>query len=283
MAQQTVFPYKRTMKLAVIGTGQMGRAIVSGLLKNKVFSGDQIIGVEKMEAARDAFLNLNKKLRCTTSIQESCNEASVILLSVKPQQFNEVLSELAAVNQLSTKLVLSIAAGITLERIQQTLGKNIPIIRAMPNTPVLVNKGVTAFAGNFCVTEENFLVAEKIFGSTGCAYRVNENILDTVTALSGSGPAYFYLFADCLRQAAAARGLDAEMALEMAARTALGAATMLLETKKSPTELIAQVRSKGGTTEAALLSFEKLGLADLCDKAVEAAWKRSQELATGSS
>ncbi|MFH1067929.1 MAG: pyrroline-5-carboxylate reductase [bacterium] len=272
------------MKLAVIGTGQMGRAITSGLLMNKVFSANQIIGVEKMDAARDTFLSLaSDQLSCATNIEDGCREASVVLLAVKPQQFSEVLSELAKIDQLATKLFLSIAAGVTLERIQQALGKDARIIRAMPNTPVLVNKGVTAFAGNVRATEEDLRVAEKIFGSTGCAYRVKEDVLDTVTALSGSGPAYFYLFVDCLCQAAAARGLKPEMALDMAARTALGAATMLLETKKSPAELIAQVRSKGGTTEAALRVFEERGLAPLCEAAVDAAWKRSKELASSSS
>lgn len=266
------------MNLAIIGTGNMGRAIVVGLVRKKVFKPEEIIGADKIEEAKNSFLAIEKGLRWGGGdLELVCREADVIFISVKPQQLAEVLPRLVVKEK--KHLYLSIAAGVPLAKLESFLGKDAKIVRAMPNTPALLGQGVTAFAGNLSVDDKDLQLAEKVFASVGSCYRVPEEMLDAVTALSGSGPAYFYLFIDCLREAAEACGLDPKISLEMASKTALGAAEMLLTTGKSPEELITQVRSKGGTTEAALKSFEDSKFDLVCQRAVDAAWKRASELA----
>ncbi|MFZ5807082.1 MAG: pyrroline-5-carboxylate reductase [Verrucomicrobiota bacterium] len=263
--------------LAIIGTGNMGRALTSGLVSKKIFRPSEIIGVDPVEAAQTEFLKISPELRWAKTPKEACAKASIILIAVKPQQIGEVVPQL----ENPQSLYLSIAAGVTIQKLESLLGNTPRIVRAMPNTPALLGCGVTAFAGNAHATSDDLTLAEKIFSAISHTYRVSEEELDAVTALSGSGPAYFYLFIDHLRKAAEAKGLNPKISLEMISRTAFGAAQMLLQTNQSPEKLISQVKSKGGTTEAALNAFSQQNFESLCARAFDAAYLRSKELSQG--
>lgn len=264
------------MKLSIIGAGKIARALVSGLLREG-FSPTDIIGVARSEESRKEFLTLNSRLGWTNTVTGAVEQADVVILAVKPIQFVEVVPPLAAWRK-ANQLFISVAAGITISRLEGWLGSEAKIIRAMPNTPCLIGQGVIGLSSNSAAREEDIARAEKLFLSVGKVFKVKESLMDAVTALSGSGPAYFYLFVDCLRQAGVTHGLDPADALAMAIQTALGSASMLKETDVAPDKLIEQVKSKGGTTEAALDSFAESGMAQIVLKAFTAAVERSQEL-----
>lgn len=282
------------MNLAILGTGKMARAIVSSILSasnrlsnEKNGSIDQIIGVGRNDASRDAFLALESqrnRLHWTAKIDEAIQNADVVLISVKPQQMEKALSELAAAvfHSKLDRLYLSIAAGITLDWIElkflQAGLQNMRLIRAMPNTPITIGYGVTALVAGKYVRDRDRDFCEMLFGAGGKVYWTEEEKMDIVTALSGSGPAYFYKLIEALAAAAKKAGLKPSIALEMAAVTARGAAEMVLQTKHSPYELILQVASKGGTTAAALAELDQAGWSQVCQNAFEAARKRAGEL-----
>jgi len=265
------------MTLAIVGAGKIARAITGGLLQRGDYQAADIIGVARSESSREAFLAISPNLRWSTSPQEAVRDAVVILLAAKPFHFPELIPTLASFVS-PEKLFISVAAGITLEKLEGWLGHQAKIIRAMPNTPALVQQGVTGICPNTAATREDLLRASALFEAVGKVFVVPENLMDAVTALSGSGPAYFYLFVQYLQKAAVDAGLPPETALSMAIHTASGAACMLEKTQLPPGELISQVKSKGGTTEAALNSFHISGLAETVKKAFDAATLRSQEL-----
>ena len=265
------------MKVAVIGTGKIGCAITQGLIRSGLAKTADITGVARSELSREKFLAVHADLNWTTDIVQGVFNADVVLLGVKPAQILQILEKLAPAKP--STLYISVAAGVTLANMQSVLGKSARLVRAMPNTPVVVGEGVTAFTVAGGVSPEDVRWLQKMFGALGKAYEVTEAELDAVTALSGSGPAYFYVFIKALESAAVSEGLRSSLAREMAAQTALGAATMLLQGRASPDELIAQVKSKGGTTEAALNVFESKQLEITVMEAVTAAANRARELA----
>lgn len=267
------------MPLVLIGTGRIGCAIVAGLLKKKVLPPQEIIGVDQSPEARRHFQSLHEGLAWCDSTEEAVRQADQVLIAVKPQQIGDALPHLKT--RAHKALYLSVAAGITLARLQEGLGNKARIIRAMPNTPALLGMGATAYAGNEHTTDGDLKFAAKLFGAVGYSCHVEESDLDAVTALSGSGPAYFYLFVDLLRKAAVERGLKEKVALRLASQTALGAAHMLIETGMTPSQLIEQVKSPGGTTEAGLKALSGEGIERACRAAIEAACQRSHELSSG--
>lgn len=265
------------MTLAIVGAGKIARAITGGLLQRGDYQAADIIGVARSEASREQFQAISPQLRWKTSPQEAVQEADVVLLAVKPYHFPELMPTLAPFVS-PKKLFISVAAGITLGKLEGWLGSQTKIIRAMPNTPALVQQGVTGICANKAIRSDDLNRASSLFEAVGKVFIVEENLMDAVTALSGSGPAYFYLFIQCLQQAGVSHGLPPETALSMAISTATGAATMMEKTKLSPEELIIQVKSKGGTTEAALNSFQASALSEIVKKAFDAAALRSKEL-----
>jgi len=266
------------MRLAVIGTGKMGRAIVSGLLSRQIVPAGNITGVSKDEDSKKSFLQLDPagKLTWTDSISRAVEGAEVILLSVKPFQMREVLKELGA--QAKQALFVTIAAGLRVESYESILGAGARIARAMPNTPVTLGAGVTAYAPNSACTSQDLALIEAIFGSVGYCYRVEEIQLDAITALSGSGPAFIYRIIEALAAAGVKEGLSPEQALPIAAQTLLGAARMIQESGATPDVLVNQVVSKGGTTEAGLKVLESSALPEILRATIAAAAKRSREL-----
>ncbi|HET8708012.1 MAG TPA: pyrroline-5-carboxylate reductase, partial [Pseudomonadales bacterium] len=207
-------------------------------------------------------------------------EGAVVVLAVKPQQMAQVVSELAPVLQKTQPLIISIAAGITSERIQQWAGYDAAVVRCMPNTPALVLTGATGMFANAKVEEHQKQLAKSILGAVGIALWVpQEDQLDAVTALSGSGPAYFFLVMEAMMAAGKQMGLDDASVRQLTLQTALGAAQMAITSADDPAELRRKVTSPGGTTEQAIKTFEEGGLRELFSKALLAAERRSKELA----
>ncbi|MBU3665052.1 MAG: pyrroline-5-carboxylate reductase [Chthoniobacterales bacterium] len=203
-------------------------------------------------------------------------QSDVIVLCVKPKDAAGVLSPLR--RELDGKLLVSIAAGISIASMQSAVGAGCRIVRVMPNTPVMVGKGASAYACGGGVTATDTDNVQKIFGSAGRAFRVEEGMLDAVTGLSGSGPAYVYLFIEALAEGGVAAGLPRELALALAVQTVSGAAEMVEATKMSPAQLRDMVTSPGGTTVEGLAALDRAGFAAAVKDAVVAAAKRSEEL-----
>jgi pyrroline-5-carboxylate reductase len=206
--------------------------------------------------------------------------ADVVVLAVKPPQIVSVCRHLAAHLQPST-VVVSVAAGIPLAAMEEVLPFGTPVVRVMPNTPLLVGQAMSVMSPGASATEEHLSLAEKLLGSVGRVVRLPESQMDAVTALSGSGPAYVFLLVESMVDAGVLLGLPRPIATELAVQTALGAATMLRETGEHPAMLREGVTSPGGTTAAALRELERGGLRAAVLAALEAARDRSRELANG--
>jgi pyrroline-5-carboxylate reductase len=272
-------------KLGFIGAGNMAEALARGLLENKVFKAAELIASDVDPARRRKFKS-SLKIEVTTDNLKVLNSSRAVLFAVKPQTIDAVLTELGRADGgaprkggLASKLFVSIAAGVTLNRLERALGGRARVIRVMPNAPAMVGQGMAALVRGRNATRADETFALKIFRAVGDAVALkDEAMLDAVTALSGSGPAYVYLFAKSLADAAVAQGLPAELALRMALKTIRGAEENMRRSPMAAAELIRIVASPGGTTEAALKQFGADGFSDIVARAVKAATERSREL-----
>lgn len=265
-------------KITFIGGGNMARSLINGLLmdNNQV----QICVADPDESQLDGIRQNWANVTTTSNNLEAIDQVDVVILAVKPQIMSEVLKSLATIAQQQKPLFISIAAGITEANIADILGAEIPIVRCMPNTPALVQSGATGLYANQYVSAEQHDLAESIMRAVGITvWMQEESLLDAVTAVSGSGPAYFFLVMEAMQAAAEKLGLPAEEAKLLILQTALGAAKLALESSDSPAELRKKVTSKGGTTEAALAKLIDGGLPELFDTALQAADQRAKELA----
>lgn len=264
--------------IAFIGAGNMARSLIVGLLQDQA---NVILRVaDPDEHQLDAIRKHWPEVTTTTDNVEAMQGAHVVVLAVKPQIMREVTENLANAAQLSRPLFVSIAAGIREEALNRWLGGNQAIVRCMPNTPALVQAGATGLYANPQVSDLQRSAAESLLRAVGITVWFNdENQLDAVTAISGSGPAYFFLVMEAMQTAAEQLGLRPEEAHLLIVQTALGAAKLALESDELPGELRQKVTSKGGTTEAALNVLTVGGLHDLFAQALQAAANRSRELA----
>jgi pyrroline-5-carboxylate reductase len=258
-------------KLAILGGGKMGEALLAGLLRD-VLTPSEVLIVEKDEK-RATYLE--HKYGVAIGDLGGAAEASTVLLAVKPYDVEALLGQLPLG---PTNMVISIAAGVSSARIEHALPAPVPVVRCMPNTPALVGQGVTAISAGRHATEEHLSAAEVLLGAVGTVVRVPEAQLDAVTALSGSGPAYFFLVVEALIDAGVAAGLQRALAADLVVQTALGSATMLAETGEHPVALREAVSSPGGTTVAGIGQLEAHGIRAAFADAVEAAARRSKEL-----
>jgi pyrroline-5-carboxylate reductase len=264
-------------RVAFIGGGNMGRAIVGGLISRGHAPG-AIIVAEPLEALRVA-LARDFGVNVTMDNAAAVAVADVVVLAVKPQQMKAVVQPLAGILTTRRPVLLSIAAGITTQSLGRWIGAEIPMVRAMPNTPALVGRGATGLFATPAATPADRALVESLLAATGMvAWVEEESLLDAVTALSGSGPAYFFLLLESLEQAGTRLGLPAELARRLAIETAAGAAELARTATVDPATLRSQVTSKGGTTERALQVFMEGGLPALVDGALVAAATRAQEL-----
>jgi pyrroline-5-carboxylate reductase len=269
--------------LGFIGGGNMAEALAHGLIQHKLFKPADII-VSDVAPDRRRKLARTLKVATTADNTEVLRESSALLLAVKPQTIDDVMSELAAAlaKGAKGKLFISIAAGITIDRLTRGLGKRARVIRVMPNAPVMVGHGMAAMVRARGATPADEKFALKIFNAVGDAVALkDEKLLDVVTALSGSGPAYVYLFAKAMSDAAVSEGIPRELAIRMALKTIRGAEHLMRESKRDAADLIRAVASPGGTTEAALRRFAEHGFSDIVAAALHAASDRSRELGRG--
>jgi len=263
-------------KIAVIGAGNMGGAIARGILKGGLFRPEEVVLCDTIaEKAEDLARELQVNTFATAS--EAGKAASIVLIAVKPQTMEQCLLELRDAVDAS-KLIISVAAGITTDFIGGRLGDGTRVVRVMPNTPALVGAGASAICSGKYATGEDIAESEQIFAALGKVYRFDESMMDAVTAVSGSGPAYLFLFAECLEKAAINAGLPEGEAAGLVAQTLFGAAKLLIESSEPASALRARVTSPGGTTEAAVKVFDECGFEQGIVAAVARALDRAKEL-----
>ena len=267
---------EKDAKLGFIGAGNMATALIKGLIHSGTYNRDQLMASDREKGVLDA-MSSQFGITCTGSNGELVRECSMIVLSVKPQNIRDVLAEIKG-EMRNDQLVISIAAGIPLSVIRGVLEKDMPLIRVMPNTPALVQKGVSALAGSDLTGPEHMALARHIFSAVGETVAVDESMMDAVTAVSGSGPGYVFRMMECMVQAAVSAGLEEETSMGLVVQTFLGAAHLAKESEDSLSMLREKVTSPGGTTAEGLATFDRLGLKEMTVKAVEAACRRSVEL-----
>jgi len=264
--------------LTVLGGGNMGRALIGGMLRRGTRPEHITVG-ESVEAARDA-LSADFGVQCTADNAAAVEPASIVVVAVKPQVAGAVLTPLQPIFQRSRPLVISIAAGIRLAALETWCGAGVPVVRAMPNRPALVGAGATGLFAPPSVSSAQREVAERVMQAVGEVIWVTaEDDLDVVTALSGSGPAYFFLLAELLTQGAIDLGLEPAAARRLAIATLHGAGQLAHAGDGDLARMRAEVTSKGGTTEAAVKAFEAADLRGIVARALEAATRRGRELA----
>lgn len=266
------------MRVAVLGGGVMGEALVSAVLRSGVDRAD--VAVSERSAARAGELADRYGVRTTQGAPDAVAGAGVVVVAVKPKDVGEVLAE-AAPALADGALVVTVAAGLPIAYYEARLPAGTPVVRVMPNTPVLVGQGASAISPGTTATAEHLERVEGLLAATGLVLRVAEHDLDAVTAISGSGPGYVFYLVDALAEAGVLLGLTREQSLELATATFRGAAAMLSETGEPPTVLRERVSSPGGTTVAALRELDAHGVRAAVLAAAEAARDRSRELAAG--
>ncbi|HEY9634196.1 MAG TPA: pyrroline-5-carboxylate reductase [Coleofasciculaceae cyanobacterium] len=270
-----------SIKLGVIGGGVMGEALLSRLIAQKLYRPDEIVVSEPQAPRREFFVQ--KYGVKVTADNRAAAASDVLLLAIKPQVFNAVATELTQADagtirlQEHRPLVVSILAGVSLSQLEAAFGHQ-PVIRAMPNTPATVGAGVTAIAPGKAVKPNHIEQATAIFQSVGEVVEVPEHLMDAVTGLSGSGPAYVAIMIEALADGGVAAGLPRAIASKLALSTVLGTAQLLQETELHPAELKDRVTSPGGTTIAGITQLERAGFRSAVIEAVLAAKERSQQL-----
>jgi pyrroline-5-carboxylate reductase len=263
-------------KLCIIGGGKMGGVLTQGILSRQLFTARDVTVSDVVPERLQELAGLYG-VNTSEDNRTAAGTADIIILAVKPQGMESVLRGLAGFIR-ENQLVISIAAGISTGFIEERLDGSMRVLRAMPNTPALVGAGITALAGGTKIQEDDLALARDIFSAVGAVVEVKEDLMDAVTGLSGSGPAYVFVIIEALADAGVHMGLDRKTSLQLATQTILGAARLCLESGKHPAELKDMVASPGGTTIAGLRALEEGRLRATLMAAVEAATARSRQL-----
>ncbi|MSU36192.1 MAG: pyrroline-5-carboxylate reductase [Pedosphaera sp.] len=264
------------LTIGFLGAGQMATALARGFLSAGLVAADRLWASDISPAAREAFAR-ETRATVTASNLEVARASSVLVLAVKPDQVTDLLGEIRPAGS-AAHLVLSIAAGVPLSRLEAAAWPAARVIRVMPNTPALVGASASAYARGSAATAADVELAQRLLGSVGLALEVKEKLLDAVTGLSGSGPAYVFQIIEALSDGGVAAGLPRDIATRLAAQTLLGAAKMVLETGQHPASLKDAVCSPGGTTIEGVHELEKGGLRATLMNAVRAAAEKSARL-----
>jgi pyrroline-5-carboxylate reductase len=268
----------KTPRIAFIGAGNMATSIVAGLLDSG-HPADMLYAADPFPDSLATLAQRGPVVICDSNA-EAATSADVIILAVKPQVMAEAAASIAQVAASNGALVISIAAGVTINTMQSHLGVTAPIVRCMPNTPALLGCGASGLFASASVSQEQKQYAQAILAAVGIvSWVASEEALDTVTALSGSGPAYFFLMMEAMIDAACELGLDRETATQLTTQTALGAARMAQESDVDLVELRRRVTSPAGTTERAIISLEDDQLRNVIARAMQAAQDRAAEMA----
>ncbi len=260
--------------IAILGGGKIGEALLSGLLRGDRTTADIVVSEKHPERATYLADTFGVQV---TDVAGAVKQAGTLLIAVKPQDIDTLLAEMTPAVE-SRHLVVSVAAGVTTKHIERGLPDGVPVVRCMPNTPALVDQAITAVAAGAHADDEHLGVAENLLGAVGRVVRVPEHQLDAVTALSGSGPAYFFYLVEAMIDAGILLGLPRALAAELIVQTAVGSAMMLRDSGEHPVQLREAVTSPGGTTIAAIRELEVHGVRAALLAAIEAAARRSREL-----
>jgi pyrroline-5-carboxylate reductase len=266
----------RDKRLGVIGAGNMGGALLNGVLRGSLIADTQIL-VSDLDPARRRDVEERLGVATTDDNGEVVRQSDVVLLAVKPQTMDKVLSEVSEYAR-PDQLFVTIAAGITTGHIETTLGVDVPVMRVMPNTPALVGEGASVYCRGAFATAEHALLVHAMLDAVGIAVEAVEELMDPVTAVSGTGPAYIFYTLEAMIRGACALGMDEHMAKLLVKQTVLGAARLVISSGEDPSDLRAKVTSKGGTTEAAISLLDERGYGDLVSDAIRAACDRAHEL-----
>ncbi len=266
-------------RIAVLGAGKIGEALISGLLSSGWRTPADIVASSRRPERLEE-LRARHGIVTTLSNAEAVAGAALIVIAVKPQDIEALLGEIGPlVSEQQT--VLSVAAAIPTARIEQHLASNVPVVRAMPNTPSVVHEGVAGLCAGSHADDAHMTLAEEALAHLGAVVRVTEKYMDAVTAVSGSGPAYFALLAEAMIEAGLLLGLSREISTQLVVQTMLGTAKQLRDQKMHPVELREMVTSPGGTTIAAIRELESAGVRAAFLNAIQAAMVRARELAAG--
>lgn len=264
----------RNEKIGIIGCGNMGGAIIAGLsssgIVNKILAADP-------DKKKTGFFRAKFKIKIAKSNKELVKKSNVVILAVKPQIVESVLSQVKE-GISKTKLIISIAAGITTKYIEQKLSAKTKVVRVMPNTPALIQEGMSLITAGRGVTGTDLKLAQKIFATLGQTGMVKESLFDAVTAISGCGPAYYFYLSEILINLAKKNGINDKLAQKIVKQTVLGSAKLLNISEDNPQVLRSKVTSKGGVTEAAFKILEKKKIKETFRQAILSARKRSKEL-----
>ena len=272
-------PMPSKLTIGFLGAGKMGTALAKGFIRAKLVTPKQIIASDPVSAATGAFAK-DVGAKTTASNAEVAQFADTLILAVKPDQVSGVLADIRQ-HFSERHLLISIAAGVPIAKLESGLGGSARVIRVMPNTPALVGASASAYALGKYARPEDGELAQKLFSSVGVVFQLREYLLDAVTGLSGSGPAYVYLFIEGLSDGGVAAGLPRDIATKLAAQTVLGGAKMVLDTGLHPGALKDMVTSPGGTTIEGLHELEKGKLRATAISAVRAATEKSRKLGQG--
>jgi pyrroline-5-carboxylate reductase len=266
-------------RITVLGAGKAGEALIAGLLSSGWCKPGEVVATAR-HPDRLEEIEQRYGVRTTTDNAEAVQDADVVVIAVKPQDIEALLADVGRALRPG-QTVISIAAAIPTSLIESHLGDGVPVVRAMPNAPVTVHEGMAGISAGAHASEEHLVVAEEVLGSVGRSVRVEEAHMDAVTAVSGSGPAYFALLAESMIEAGILLGLSREVSTDLVVQTMLGTAKLLRDEKMHPVELREAVTSPGGTTIAAIRELEQAGVRAAFLNAIQAAMRRSKELAEG--
>ena len=263
--------------VAILGGGKIGEALASGLLRGRRSPDDIVISERYPQRAQ--YLAETHGVT-VTDVAGAVAAARILVIAVKPQDIDALLGDLAGI-VTPEHVVISVAAGVPTARIESALADGVSVVRCMPNTPALVDEAITAVAGGAHASDEHLAIAEELLGAVGKVVRVPEHQLDAVTALSGSGPAYFFFLVEAMIDAGILLGLPRTLAADLIVQTAVGSAVMLRDSGEHPVQLREAVTSPGGTTIMAIRELEAHGVRAALIAAIEAACRRSEELGGG--
>jgi pyrroline-5-carboxylate reductase len=265
--------------ISFIGIGNMASGIIRGAINSGsgIITGENLILFDKNTSQYANFSDIGAVI--AESVSDAVRLGDVIFLAVKPQNFDDVLSEIRESGvSLDDKLFVSIGAGVPTKAITRLLCKEVPVVRCMPNTPMQIGMGVTAVARNKFVSDDDYEYVCVIFASAGMVLRLDESQMNTIICVNGSSPAYFYYFIDSMVKSARAQGLDCDNLTEAICKTILGSVTMMINSGKTPEELIREVTSPNGTTERAMKELYAANVAESIDKAMRACTARAEEM-----
>jgi pyrroline-5-carboxylate reductase len=266
-------------KIAILGAGRIGESLISGLLSSGWRTPDEIFATTR-RTERVEELHERHGVRATLSNNEAVAEAALVVIAVKPQDLDALLGEVGGLI-LPDQTVLTIAAAIPTAHIESRLATGVPVVRAMPNTPSTVHEGIAGLCAGSNASDEHLTLAEEALSHLGAVVRVPESSMDAITAVSGSGPAYFALLAEAMIEAGILLGLAREISTQLVVQTMLGTAKQLRDERMHPVELREMVTSPGGTTIAAIRELEIAGVRAAFLNAIQAAMVRARELAAG--